>query len=295
MAQAIQPWSGPIPRRRGRGRFSRLLRSQLAVLSGLFIIAVSVLAFAAGPAIVPYDPNRADLTATFAAPSAAHWLGTDENGRDVLARLIAGARVSLVIGLFSALVGVALGSAMGAAAGYWGGRVDTVSMRFTDGMMAIPGFFLILLVVTIFGTRVGNIVIALALTRWMPVARLVRGEVLRWRTAPFVDAARALGARDGRIVFGHLLPQAAPSIVVATTLAIPQAILLESSLSFLGLGVQPPTPSWGNMLSNSQNYLWSNPTLAVYPGVAILLTVLAFNAFGDGLRDALDPYMRGRR
>lgn len=267
----------------------RFRRNWLAVVGLAFVLFVTAVAVF-GPSIYPRSPVEINLLNQYALPSRDHLLGTDESGRDVLARLIHGARISLRVGFISAAIAVTVGTTIGAIAGYFGKALDHILMRFTDALLAIPIFILLLAVVSVMGSSVSNVIIVLGLTRWMSVARLVRGEVLRFKSMDFVLAARGLGATDARIILVHLLPQAVPAIIVAATLGIAQVILLESSLSFLGLGVQPPTPTWGNMLSNSQNYIWNAPHLALYPGLAILLTVLAFNALGDGLRDLLDPF-----
>lgn len=273
--------------------WSRFRRSRVALAGLAFVLFVTFMAVF-GPFIYPRSPTDIDLLDQYATPSLRKPLGTDESGRDVFARMIHGARISLSIGLMAAVIAIGFGTLVGSLGGYFGGIVDHLLMRFTDGLLAIPIFFLLLVVVTILGSSILNVIIALGLTRWMGVARLVRGEVLRHKSMEFVEAARAIGARDRRIILVHLLPQAAPSIIVAATLGIARVILVESSLSYLGLGVQPPTPTWGNMLSNSQHYIWNAPQLSFYPGLMILLTVLAFNALGDGLRDALDPFMVGR-
>jgi peptide/nickel transport system permease protein len=189
-------------------------------------------------------------------------------------------------------ISVSVGVAVGALAGYFGRWEDITLMRFTDAMMALPTLFVILAALTVFGGGPITVTIVIGLTAWMTVARVVRGEFLRWRVTEFVDAARAIGARDGRIMARHILPQVVPSIIVAATLNVAFAILTESAISYLGLGIRPPLPSWGNMLQNAQIYIWSAPSLAVYPGVLILVTVLAYNFLGDGLRDALDPRLR---
>ncbi len=269
----------------------RFRRSRLAVVALLFLVLVHVLG-AAAPVVAPYPPEEVDLTRRLAPPGAGHWLGTDENGRDVFSRLIYGARVSLLVGLLSAVVAVAVGTVVGAVGGYFGGVTDAILMRLTDGMMILPTFFLALLVLAVFGPGIINLIAVIGLTSWMGVARVVRGEVLRTRPQEFVLAARALGAGNARILAVHVLPQAAPAIIVATTLGTAQAILTESALSYLGLGIQPPTPTWGNMLASAQHFLWVRPELAVYPGILILLTVLAYNSVGDALRDALDPFMK---
>lgn len=241
------------------------------------------------------DPNELDLSRQFLPPSTEHLLGTDENGRDMLARLIAGGRVSLSIALVAAVLTVVFASFVGVVAGYFGGAVDSVMMRFTDGLMAVPTFFLLMVIVAIWGPSVTVLVVSLALTRWMDVARLIRSEVLRYKSNEFVSAARALGASDTRMMFRHLLPQAVPSLIVATSLNVGYVMLVEAALSFLGLGILPPTPSWGNMLTDSQYYIWAAPQLAAYPGIMITLAVLAFNSIGDTLRDVLDPRQKGRQ
>ncbi len=250
------------------------------------------LAFAA-PWVAPHDPDRIFLMQRFAGPSAEHWLGTDETGRDVFSRLIYGSRVSLTVGLIATLVAVSIGTILGAAAGYVGGALDAVLMRFVDGMLTIPTFFLALLVLAVFGPSLRNLVIVIGLTSWMIVARVVRSEVLRAKQEEFVGAARSIGASPLRILRFHVLPQAVPSLIVSATLGVAHAIIVESSLSYLGLGVRPPTSTWGNMLSGSQAYIWNRPDLALYPGLLILLSVLAFNMVGDALRDTLDPRQSG--
>jgi len=278
------------PQRRS-GAAQRLRRSTPAMMALGFLVAIHALAVA-GPAVLPLDPYSTDPLVGLQGASAAHVLGTDELGRDVLSRLIYGARVSLLVGLLSMGVAIVTGSIFGALAGYFGGAADAWLMRFTDAMMALPTFFLILAILAVFGGGPVVVMLVIGLTSWMQVARIVRGEVLRWRVAEFVDAARVIGASDGQILTRHIFPQVAPSIIVTATLGVAFAILTESALSYLGLGIQPPTPSWGNMLQHAQQYLWSAPRLAVYPGGMILLTVLSYNFFGDGLRDALDPSLR---
>lgn len=272
--------------------FFRLLwRNKLATFSALFL-TVLVTAVVAEPWLGLPSSTRINLIRTFQPPSAAHLLGTDDLGRDVLARLLQGGRVSLLVGLASAALTVLIGSVLGVVAGYFGGWLDAALMRFTDGLLAVPTFFLLLTVVAFWGSSPVVLVLALSLTRWMGPARLIRSEVLRTRTLEYVTAARGLGARSFRVMLRHLLPQAVPSLIVATSIGIGDVMLIEAGISYLGLGIQPPLPSWGNMLSQSQVYMWSAPLLAVYPGVLILLSVLAFNTLGDVLRDALDPRRR---
>ncbi len=278
-----------MPRR--AGLWQRLRSSRPAVLAAIFLTAVHLLALL-GPPLLPLDPFSTDPLGSLQLPGHLHWLGTDEVGRDTLSRLVYGARVSLLVGLLAMAVAIVTGSIVGGLAGYFGGLVDAWLMRITDAMMALPTFFLILAVLAVFGGGPVTVMLVIGFTSWMQVARIARGEYLRWRVAEFVDAARAVGATDLQIMARHIFPQVIPSIIVTATLGVAFAILTESALSYLGLGIQPPTPSWGNMLQNAQQYLWSAPHLAIYPGAMILLTVLSYNFLGDGLRDALDPSLR---
>ncbi len=271
-----------------RGILRALRRNPLATCGLAWLIALVILVVGQPYLGLP-SPTKLSLANQFQPPSKQHILGTDESGRDVFARLLSGGRVSLAVGFAGALLTVLIASVLGLAAGYFGGTVDEVLMRLTDTLMAIPTFFLIMVIVAIWGSGVVVLVLALALTRWMDVARLVRAEVLRTKDLEYVSAATALGGTHSRVMFKHLLPQALPSLIVATSLNVGYVMLVEAALSFLGLGVLPPTPSWGNMLSDSQYYVWSAPQLAVYPGVMITLTVLAFNSLGDVLRDLVDP------
>jgi peptide/nickel transport system permease protein len=290
------PTTATVPAQPPRSRFWRnaartFLRNRLATLGLVYLLIVST-AIVVHPYLGLPDPNRINLARQFQPPSEQHLLGTDENGRDVLSRLIAGGRISLTVGLLGALLTVLVASVVGVVSGFFGGIVDQVIMRLTDGFMAIPTFFLLMIVVAIWGSSFTILVLALAFTRWMGVARLVRSEVLRFKEMEFITAARSLGASNLRLMAVHLLPQAAPSLIVATSLNVGIVMLIEAGLSFLGLGIVPPTASWGNMLSASQYYMWMAPHLAVYPGVLILLAVLSFNALGDVMRDILDPRMR---
>jgi peptide/nickel transport system permease protein len=271
-----------------RARFARRLRRRkLALISALYLIVL-----VAGALVIPhltgYGANQIDLAQTLATPSGSHVLGTDENGRDILTRLFVGAQASLTIGFVSMIVAVTVGTLIGGIAGYIGGAGETVLMALTDAFLAVPIFFITLTVLTLFGSTLPNIILVIGLTGWMIVARVVRSEVLRIKHHEYVLAAAALGASRRRIFVRHILPQAFPSVVVASALGLAWAILVETSLSYLGLGVQPPDPSWGNMLANAQQYVFSAPMLAVYPGVLILLTVLSFNYLGAVLRDVLD-------
>ncbi len=269
------------------------LKNRLAALALVSLILIHFIGFLA-PWVAPYPYERIDLMNSLSTPSWNHLLGTDENGRDVATRLIYGARISLSVGLVAMIISTTLGSFLGGVAGFVGRWVDSIIMRFTDGMLSVPLFFFMLTFLSLMGSSLTNIIMAIALTSWMPAARVVRGEVLSQKNLDFVTAARALGMGRWRILFAHIMPQCIPSIIVASTLCVAYAILIESALSYLGLGVQPPIPSWGNMLSNGRGYLWSSPRLAFYPGILIFLTVLAYNFLGDGLRDILDPSTASR-
>lgn len=267
-------------------KFSRnpFAMSGLVVL--LFFIAVGLLA----PFLTKYDPAGIDLMFANLQPGAeGHLLGTDELGRDILTRLLYSARISLLIGFSVALASVALGSVIGAVSGYFGGWVDTVCMRLVDVMNSVPTLFLNILVLAIFGSQIKYMILILALTSWMSIARLVRGTFLQLREMQYVEAARAIGVSSWGIIFRHLLRNASFPIIVNATLMVGGAILSESALSYLGLGIQAPATSWGLMLSNAQEFMLVDPKQAVYPGLCILLVVLAVNFIGDGIRDALDP------
>lgn len=269
----------------------RFRRHRAAVLGLVAIGAVGVLAVAA-PAVAPYSPTAIDAGAFQAPPSRAHLLGTDSVGRDVLSRLIFAARVSLTVGLLAVSMYVVIGTSVGALAGYHGGVLDVLLSRLMDIVLSFPPLIIILFAVSIFGRpSLWNIIIVLGLLGWPAVARLVRGQLLSLRGLEFVQAARATGASDARVIERHLLPNALAPVLVAATFGTANAILVEASLSFLGLGVQPPTPSWGNMLTDAQSLtvLERMPWLWVPPGFMILIAVLTINFVGDGLRDALDP------
>lgn len=285
----------PRPPLKGRSLWQifrrRLLRHRMALVGSIFLSLITVLVIL-DPLLPLPSATRIDLTNTYAPPSPSHLLGTDENGRDVLVRLIDGGRISLLVGLSAAVLTVLFGSLLGLMSGYFGGLVDRLLMRFTDGLLSIPVFFLLLAVVAIWGGGPVVLVVALGLTRWMGTARLIRGEVLRFKNMEFITAAQSLGASDGRIMLRHLLPQAIPVLIVSTSIGVGNVMLYEAALSFLGLGITPPTPSWGNMLTASQNYVFNAPHLAVYPGLMILFSVMAFNALGDVIRDTLDPRLR---
>lgn len=268
----------------------RFRRNRLAV-SGLWLMIALYVVTLLTPLIAPYDPIvQGDIVATrFLPPSADHWLGTDRFGRDVLTRILYGARISLSIGFIAVGIGLLLGTLVGATAGYYGRWIDRILMRVTDTMLAFPRLVLLILVIALFEPSIFLVIAVLGVTGWMGIARIVRGEVLALKEREYIQAARALGMRDLRIITRHILPGILAPIIVYATLGIGNTILLEAGLSFLGLGVQPPTPSWGNMISQGRDTLTSAWWIATFPGLAIVFTVMAFNFLGDGLRDALDP------
>jgi len=262
---------------------------------GTFVVFLAVVAAVAGPWVMPYDPAAQQLALRLEGPSAAHWFGLDELGRDIFARVLAGARISLLVGLVVVGVSSTIGVALGSVAGYVGGRVDEAISRLIDILLAFPGLLLAIALVAVLGPSLTNVVLALSLIGWVGYARLVRGQVLRARELEFVQAARALGATTLRILVRHVVPSALPAVTVQATLGMGGAVLAEAALSFLGLGVQPPTPSWGTMLSYGRAHLLDAPHLTIFPGLAIAFLVLGFNFLGDGLRDRLDPATQGRR
>jgi len=265
---------------------NRLAISGLALVLGLFAVALLARWLA------PYDPDFIDLKQVLMPPSPAHLLGTDTLGRDVLSRIIFGARISLLVGFVAVGIATLIGVLVGALAGYYGGALDQILMRLVDLMLCFPTIFLILAVIAVLGPSIWNIMAVIGLTGWMGVARLVRAEFLSLREREFVVAARALGASDARLIWRHLLPNALTPVMVSATLGVAGAILVESSLSFLGLGVQPPTPSWGNMLTMGKDNIEIAWWLSVFPGLAILVTVMSYNLLGEGIREAIDPRLR---
>lgn len=291
--------------------WQRFIEHRLAAASAILLALFAALALAAPliEAAMGVDARQVDLFNRFAAPDALHPLGTDEAGRDLLLRLLYGGQVSLFVGLVTAIASAGIGTVIGLAAGYYGGRLDRFLMRMTDGVIALPLLPLLIILAAVDlhklplpadwvrseSVSLYRIVIIIALVGWTTVARLVRGATLSARTREYVRAAEALGAKPSRVMLRHILPNVASPIVVATTLSAGAIILLESVLSFLGLGIQPPVPSWGNMLTNAQELIYSSSRLAAYPGLLIFLTVIAFNLLGDGLQDALDPRARATR
>jgi len=279
MAEPVDLHKPAHPRRRPLNR--------MALGGGVVVAAMFILALCAP--LLPGDPGAVDISRQLQPPGPDAWLGTDDLGRDVFVRIAYGARISLLVGFVAVGIATFIGIILGAIAGYYSGWVDSVVMRFVDVMLCFPSFFLILAVIAFLEPSIWNIMIIIGLTGWMGVARLVRAEFLSLRERDFVMAARGLGATDARIILRHILPNAISPVLVSATLGVAGAILTESALSFLGIGVQPPTPSWGNMLIAGKQTLGTAWWLSVFPGLAILITVLGYNLLGEGLRDILDP------
>jgi peptide/nickel transport system permease protein len=272
---------------------NRALRNPLAFWGFAIIASVLVMALLA-PVLAPYDPDAIDVKSILIPPSATHWMGTDGLGRDVFSRMLFGARISLLVGFVAVGIATLIGVVLGAISGYYRGWIDVVIMRMVDVMLSIPTFFLILAVIAFLTPSIWNIMIVIGLTSWMGVTRLVRAEFLSLREREFVLASATLGARDYRLIFRHLLPNSLTPVIVSSVLGVASAVLVESGLSFLGLGVQPPQASWGNILTEGKEYIQFAWWLSFFPGMAILLTVLGYNLLGEGLRDALDPRTNGK-
>ncbi|MFJ5445243.1 ABC transporter permease [Methylobacillus methanolivorans] len=266
----------------------RALSNPLALAGFIIITSIFLLALLA-PLISPYDPDAIDVKAILLSPSSSHWMGTDALGRDVFSRMLFGARISLLVGLVAVGIATFIGIILGAIAGYYRGWVDVVIMRTVDVMLSIPTFFLILAVIAFLTPSIWNIMIIIGLTSWMGVTRLVRAEFLSLRNREFVMASETLGASDNRLIFKHLLPNSMTPVIVSSVLGVASAVLIESGLSFLGLGVQAPQASWGNILTDGKEYIQFAWWLSLFPGLAILITVLGYNLFGEGLRDVYDP------
>ena len=271
--------------------WQRFLKNKMALAGSIIVVAFFAVSLLA-PWIAPYDPGAIDLKLVLMPPSAAYLLGTDQLGRDVLSRMIWGAKISLKVGFAATGLAIFIGTILGAIAGYYGRWIDAVIMRFVDIMLCFPTFFLILAVIAFLEPSIWNIMIVIGLTGWMGITRLVRADFTSLRERDFVLAARGIGAGDFRIILIHILPNAMASVLVAATLGVAGAILTESALSFLGIGVQPPTPSWGNILTAGKDNIDIAWWLSLYPGLAILLTVLGYNLLGEGIRDSLDPRLR---
>lgn len=275
-------------------RIALVMRSRLVVVvSGAFIIIFILVAFFA-PFLAPRSPNAIDLKNTLSPPTGTHLLGTDELGRDVLSRIIYGTRISLLVGIVAVAVAGIVGMLLGLIAGYFGGWVNMVIMRFIDALLALPPLVLMLAITSVLGGGMLNVLIALGIGLMPTYCRLMCGQILSLKETDFILAAQTIGAKRGRIMFRHLLPNALPPLLVLVTMNLGLAILLEAGLSFLGIGIAPPTPSWGSMVNGGYKYLLTNAMISFAPGVCILLVVLSFNMVGDGLRDALDPRLRGK-
>jgi peptide/nickel transport system permease protein len=274
-----------------RRALRRLVRRRGAMV-GLAVIVIFVLLAVAAPWVTPYDPIAQSWTTVRKAPSALHWFGTDEVGRDVLTRVVFGARASLMAGVISIAIALSIGVPLGLVAGYLGGFVDALISRLTDAMLACPFLILAIALAAFLGPSLGNAMIAIGITATPIFVRLTRGQVMAVKVEDYVEAARAVGNPRWRIALVHILPNILPALLVQATLSIAAAIIAEAALSFLGLGQQPPAPSWGSMLNAAQRFLVNAPWMAIWPGLAIFVTVLSFNLLGDGLRDALDPRER---
>ncbi len=267
------------------------VQNKLAAFSAVIILLI-ILAALLAPVIAPYAEAEQDLMNRLQAPSLSHLLGTDELGRDVFTRLLYGSRISLIVGILPSMISLAIGIFFGLLAGYYGGVIDYLIMRLADVMLSIPSLLLAMVIMYTLGSSIMNIFIALALVGWASVARVVRSHTLSLKETEYVEAARSIGVSDRRIMLRHILPNCVPSLIVLFTLSVPSAILSESTLSFLGIGVQPPAASWGLMVNQSKQFLFTQPWLALAPSLSIMVVVLAFNFLGDGLRDVLDPYMK---
>ncbi|MBI2524540.1 MAG: ABC transporter permease [Candidatus Rokubacteria bacterium] len=284
-----------MPALRGRGEFGvfwrTFKRNRLALCGGV-VVGILVLLAVLAPLLAPWDPHKPDTRRILVRPSSSHWLGTDQIGRDVLSRVLYGSRISLAVGFISVGIATVIGIILGSAAGYHGGLADAVIMRLVDLMLVFPRFFLLLAVLAFLQPSIWTIMAVIGLTGWMGVARLVRAEFLTLKEREFVIWSESVGASASRVIFRHILPNAMAPVLVAMTLGIPAAILTESGLSFLGLGVQPPYATWGNILNDGKDSIEIAWWMSVYPGLAILVTVLSYNLLGEGIRDALDPRLR---
>ncbi|MCX7028025.1 MAG: ABC transporter permease [Spirochaetes bacterium] len=275
----------------GRETARAFARNKAAIIGGVIVLLILLTAVLA-PLLVPHDPYLVDLNKQFLNPGPSYRIGTDMFGRDVFSRILYGARISLLVGIVPTLISMTIGIVVGIVSGYYGGKVDFILMMLADMVLAFPSLLLAMVVMYTLGATLLNIFIALSLVGWAGTARVVRSQTLSIKNKEFVEASRAIGTRDIVIMARHIFPNCVPQLLVLFTLNIPGAILSEASLSFLGVGAQPPEASWGLMVSNGREYLFNAPWVAIAPGIAILVTVLAFNFLGDGLRDALDPYLK---
>jgi peptide/nickel transport system permease protein len=274
-------------------RIVKVMFSRWVVTGGVIIILATIVLAIFAPFIAPYDPNKQDLKAMLAQPSHNHLLGTDEIGRDLLSRLIFGSRISILVGVVAVSIAGVIGITLGLVAGYFGGWVNNLIMRFIDALLALPPLILMLAIAAVLGGGLFNILIALGVGMMPTYCRLMCAQVTTLRENDYITASRSIGASNLRIMLRHLLPNAFPPLLVLITVNLGTAIMMEASLSFLGIGILPPTPTWGSMVNSGQRFLFDNPIMSFMPGIAILLVVLAFNMVGDGLRDALDPRLRG--
>ncbi len=290
-ASTTARWPSDIEVRARPGIFRRLSRHQTALV-GLAILSAFVIATALAPLLLPGDPSEANLEQVLQRPSSAHLLGTDQLGRDLLMRIVYGARVSFLIGVLAVALSATIGVPVGLASGYYGGTIDIGVQRFVDLLLAFPSFLLALTLISVLGVGIINVVVAVGVGTVPIYIRLVRGVALSLRQQTYVEAAQALGAAEGRVIRRHVLPNCLAPLIVQSTLQLGTAILAAAGLGYLGLGVRPPTPEWGTMLGEGQTYLLSSWYIATFPGIAIFLAVMAFNLLGDGLRDALDPRMK---
>ena len=270
----------------------RRLRRNKAAVAGMSVIILLVIVAVLAPVLAPFDPNQTNISQRLQGPSSEHPLGTDNFGRDMLSRIIYGSRISLYVGFVAVGIGAIFGGILGAIGGFYGKQIDNVIMRLMDVLLAVPQIILAIAIVGVLGTSLTNLMVAVGISQVPRYARLVRASAMSLRGQEFVEAARAIGATDLRIILENILPNCMAPIIVQSTLGVAAAILSAASLSFLGLGVQPPTPEWGSMLSAGRQFLRSAPHLSIYPGLAIAIVVLALNVFGDGLRDSLDPKLR---
>ena len=274
-------------------RIVGVMSRRWVVVGGIVVIVSLFIVAALAPLLAPWDPYEQNLKGMLAQPSMAHWLGTDEIGRDLLSRVIYGARISLLVGIVAVSIAGVLGMALGLIAGYFGGFVNTVIMRFTDALLSLPPLVLMLAIAAVSGGGLLNVLLAIGISMMPTYCRLMCGQVSTLKSNEYILAARSMGAKDARIMTRHLLPNAFPPLLVLLSINLGTAIMMEASLSFLGIGIHPPTATWGSMVSSGYSFLLSNPVMSFAPGCAILLVVLSFNMVGDGLRDALDPRLRG--
>ena len=273
--------------------FKRLKKNKMAMFCAIVVIALIVIAIFA-PQIAPYDPNEQDYMAVLQEPGEEHLLGTDEYGRDILSRIIFGTRVSLSVGIVAQIIATIIGVTLGALAAYYGGWVDALISRIMEIFAAFPDLIFAMGIMFVLGPGMKNIFLTLGLLTWVRTARMIRGSILQLKEKEYIEAAKASGATPFYIITKHLIPNCISTVIVLVTLGIPNAIMYEASLSFLGMGIVPPTASWGSMISFAQSFITYRPTYSIFPGIAIMITVIAFNIFGDGLRDALDPKMKNQ-